>query len=367
MYAFNNINDKYFDKLLPNNRSLIDEIDEAIKRLSEKFTGLDSSDLKISDYNLRYFRGYLSNPGKTFDIYKFNLCWALSDIDKPLRDITFIDHGGGCGIQSLLARELGIGRIIYNDIYDVSGIDAERIAEKLGLRADDYHIGEMEDLVVFIQSEGISPDVFASRDVIEHIYDIEGFLGRLGKLSESPISVIMASGANEKNFLRAWKIARQQRVAEYKSRDKKWGHKDRDTLRPYIEIRREIIVEHFPKLEESEVGILAERTRGMAMGDIITTIEKYLSSSELPSRPSHKTNTCDPYTGNWLEHLMDSKQLREILKNNGFEATVLPVPYSIRTNDRLKRTIGGFINRLMAFLPGLSMKLASSFAIYARK
>ena len=52
----------------------------------------------------------------------------------------------------------------------------------------------------------------------------------------------------------------------------------------------------------------------------------------LPAAPVHPTNTCDPRTGNWAEHLMDLGTLRKKLAARGFESRILTGYYGSSTN-----------------------------------
>jgi hypothetical protein len=61
----------------------------------------------------------------------------------------------------------------------------------------------------------------------------------------------------------------------------------------------------------------------MAEEDIARAVAEYLASGEPPAAPRHWTNTCDPYTGNWAEHLMDLNALAQALGEAGFEAEVV--------------------------------------------
>jgi len=59
-------------------------------------------------------------------------------------------------------------------------------------------------------------------------------------------------------------------------------------------------------------------------------------NKEFPNPIEHPTNTCDPYTGNWIEHLMNPYHLQETLIFNGFNAEVLPI-YWGRGNNFSKK------------------------------
>jgi len=79
-----------------------------------------------------------------------------------------------------------------------------------------------------------------------------------------------------------------------------------------------------PDLSLEDIELLVTRTRGMRQDDIARTVSEFKDSGDVPNMPAHPTNTCDPYTGNWAEHLMDPFSLRSILRSEGFAVQVLP-------------------------------------------
>jgi len=68
---------------------------------------------------------------------------------------------------------LGIGNVIYVDIYDGSCNDVEILSNALGLPLDYIICGDVDDLISFVQDNQIIINLIASYDVLEHIYDVE--------------------------------------------------------------------------------------------------------------------------------------------------------------------------------------------------
>jgi 2-polyprenyl-3-methyl-5-hydroxy-6-metoxy-1,4-benzoquinol methylase len=351
---------------LPKNHELLNDINLAASRLCEKLKFLDINSLDISDYNKRYLNNYLRNIYSILQRYSYILAWSVAYSNIPLNEFVFLDYGGGSGILSLLAKELNLGTVIYNDIYDVSCKDVKIICDSIGNQIDYYILGDIDDVISFLRKNSISCNAIASNDVIEHIYDIEGFLKKLHVLSDESLNVVMTSGANIFNSMtRKSKMAKHIEI-EYKDREKKWGHKERDCLSAYFKVRKEIIRKYNRDLSDKEVVRLAMATRGKVEADIKKSIDDYLELGHFPEELNHPTNTCDPYTGNWAEKLMDPYSLKEILSNAGFNVKVLSGYYGHHKNI-IKRFLSVFLNLAIYIFKKQGIRIASFFTIYGRR
>jgi hypothetical protein len=151
----------------PEDRELLMVIDAASQRLFEELHGLDIDSLEISDYNKRYFGAKLASLSPILKKNSYILSWSLAEADVSLDEFVLLDYGGGSGTLSLLAKESGLGTVIYNDIYDVSCRDAKRIAGAIGDEADHYVHGDIDDVLDFLTANNINCDAVASVDVIE--------------------------------------------------------------------------------------------------------------------------------------------------------------------------------------------------------
>lgn len=353
----------------PNDEKLLMSINSASKRLFYKLDSLHVEALDISDYNKVYFSNKKSNLIDSIKLYSYILAWSIADSNVPLNKFVFLDYGGGSGILSLLAKELNIGTVIYNDIYDLSCRDAEIIGKSIGSQADYYIQGDIEDVINFLSAKSLSCNAIASYDVIEHIYDIEMFLEKLRYLSNNSLNICMSSGANIFNPLIRKLLMKKQIEVELKDREKYFGHKERDCIKAYFTARREIILEYLSKfnkkLPEAEVDKLTKTTRGMIESDIKICVEKYLKSGQFPKEPNHPTNTCDPYTGNWAEHLMDPHHLKEILSLYGFDVKILSGYYGDNKNI-IKKVICRSLNLAIYSSKSMGARIAPFITIYAK-
>ena len=351
---------------LPKDCELLMDINSAARRLFNKLKHLDIDSLDISDYNKRYLGNHLRNIHSTLQKYSYLLSWSVASANGPLSDFVFLDYGGGSGILSLLAKEFKMGTVIYNDIYDVSCKDSKTIGESIGNQADYYVHGDIDYVIRFLKTNSISCNAIASYDVIEHIYDIEGFLSKLHLLSDGALSVVMSSGANNLNPRIRKQLMKQHIQFEYNDREKKWGHKERDCLRAYLKVRKEMILKYAQNLTKNEVEHLARATRGMIESDIKKFVDEYLTKGRLPQEPIHPTNTCDPYTGNWQEHLMDPYHLKDILSRTGFKVEILSGYYG-QPKNVIKRSLGSFLNLGISIFKKQGIRIAPFFTIYGKR
>lgn len=335
----------YFPKraLLPADPSLLFRIEAAAERLAARAGALDISSLGISEYNQRYLSVLIRNLRGTLTLNSYLLALAYADAAKPLEETVFVDYGGGSGMLSLLAVELGVGTVVYNDIYDVSCQDAQKIALTLQRPAAAYVQGDIDELMQHLRSSSLLVDAMVSYDVIEHIYDLGDYFNKLPQLSDGSMRVVFASSANAHNPVIKRQRMKAQREIEHEDRQKEWGHKERDSLQSYLGIRRGIVSAKAPQLEHDEIEKLAHATRGLIKRDIEKVVDAYLATGTITYSPAHPSNTCDPFTGNWAEHLMDTGELTKMLSESGFEVSILPGFYD-SAGTSFKRSVKEMLN-----------------------
>ena len=361
---------KYFYKygFFPRNKNLLEKINSAATKLYTKLGNMNLSTLAISDYNKRYLGGYIKSSSVHAHLqrYAYILAWSTADIPVPLEEFVLIDYGGGCGLLSLLAKEVGIGTVIYNDIYDVSCKDAKVIGETINSTADYYIQGDIDELLAFVNGKSMPCIAISSHDVIEHVYDVEYFFARLSEVKSDSLRIVMSSGANEANPRLRRALMHAQIKAENQDREKERGHKERDSLKAFVSIRRDIIAQHAPHLSEKELTRLARATRGLMQQDILRLVDAYLEKGKEIPVPDHPTNTCDPLTGNWAERLMDTRYLKKNLGDKGFKVGILSGYYGSSSNV-IKRLAGFALNIIITNLKEKGLIFAPFYTIYAYK
>ncbi len=344
----------------------IDLINCAAAGLYNKLSNLNLLSLSISDYNKKYFGNYLKTLKATLQRYSYLLLLSIHNSAISAKDFVFLDYGAGSGILSLLAKELGIGTVIYNDIYDVSCRDAQVIAKAIGNEADYYIAGDIDQVIVTLQEQSLICNAIASYDVIEHIYNVDYFMQNIPSILKTQGKIVMETTANPINPLINWQRIKTQKQCEYEDRIAEYGHKEIDTLKSYFSSRKEIIAQYAENLQTSEIDLLAKKTRGLIKKDITIATDKYLATKELPKELNHPTNTCDPFTGNWAEHLIEPTYWEKMLSNLKFSATILGGYYSLE-HKGLKAIIKKLLNLLISLFQQKNIALSSSYIIYAIK
>ena len=150
---------------------------------------------KLSPFAAAYMKSKCRAARSNLQRDTFLLAAALSHARDPqtLRSMVLIDYAGGVGDLSLLAKELGIGTVIYNDISDELAKDARCLATAMNLVADHYVATDEIGLRTYLTSHDIVPDVLVSNDAIEHIYSIESFLDNIDQMSRGDFKLVLAT------------------------------------------------------------------------------------------------------------------------------------------------------------------------------
>ena len=321
-------------------------LDEGAARLFALVSTLDVNSSSLSPYSKRYFADYQKRLFYSLECGVYILATAAASADKPLNKITLLDHGAGLGMICLLARASGFGKVVYSDVYDVSCMDAEWIGSALNLKADAYLCGQTDEVYRQARTADLSPDVVTSRNVVEHVYDLDDFFVQTAQNPAREMSLVVATTANPANFLVDQYTKRIQRRAELHGTSGKWA-KERDVALPFFAVRERVIREAYPSLSADDARSLAKGTRGMWKPDVLKAVSEFNSTGVMPSPPTHPTNTCDPLTGNRTEHLLAAEEYLTIARKAGWEGQVYAGFYNTRYSRPLFNLLARFANALI--------------------
>jgi ribosomal protein S18 len=310
------------------------DLKEAAQIVKHKISHLDIENLAISNYNKGYLKRYQQNIDFYLDAYCQLLSRAISKLDKPINQSIILDYGGGSGILSLLAVTLGFKKVIYNDLYEVSVDDFKTTSQQLEIDIYQYITGDIGEVIELLKNSNDAPDLICSFDVLEHIYDLKEWFKQLKGFNHT-FYLFFKTSANGYNPIIKKRLQKMQFDAEYhsKSVDKDW--KEIDLHKSFLEERKKIIAKHFTQLSQEEIINLATQTRGLRENDINKEISYFISSGKMRYKMIHPTNTCDPYTGNWVEKIIDVKKLCSYINTLGFHCHISNSYYSYSNNKWL--------------------------------
>jgi hypothetical protein len=118
-------------------------------------------------------------------------------------------------------------------------------------------------------------------------------------------------------------------------------------------------------LTPHKINMLASRTQGLAGKELEEAIETYRRTGKLPDPSAHNSNTCDPVTGVWAEHLLSREQYRDIIRTEYFDVQFLPGFWDTHYSSRLKNIAAKLANRLIASNSEKGMRLAPFIYVIA--
>ena len=229
--------------------------------------------------------------------------------------ITLVDYGSGNGLLGLFAKFCGFKKVILIDIDAKFIIASQQLSAQLNIPIDGYITGGIDALQLYCKSE--IPDAITGTDVIEHIYDLEGFLSGLQQINSSIVSVF-TTASNPVNFFKVRALKKIQ------MKDELVGGGPSDhilfgevALEPFLKIRQQIISKKYNSLPDTELFALSKATRGMIEADIIKAAEQYHISKKLPA-PAADSNTCNPLNGSWTERILSLDAYISLYSTVGF-------------------------------------------------
>jgi len=95
-------------------------------------------------------------------------------------------------------------------------------------------------------------------------------------------------------------------------------------------------------LNEAQIEKLARQTRGLNRPDIEKAVDGFIRLKKEIRPNCGPSNTCDPLTGNWSEHLIGHCYLRKTVRKSGFaKAEILGSLYSFSENKRVNQIKSG--------------------------
>ena len=313
-----------------------------IESFIRKFQSIQIEELQIDSYPSSYLREYLNQPTYHLNIYAEVL--QLSVAEKNVEELCLLDFGTGNGLLACFAKYCGVEKVIGVD-YTKSFIDA---AQKLSIALKlDIEFIETDENNFYELLNTNKPNVIIGTDVIEHIYSLDTFIKNCKLLNPSVQMVFTTASVNE-NYFKAQNLRKLQLQDEFVSSNKNQSNYLYAGL-SFLEIRKKIIQESFPKLNKTEISLLATKTRGLKKDDIELVVKNYLNKNQLPEILNHPTNTCDPITGSWTERLLSIKEYKALFDKENFSIEIKKGFYN-QWQKGIKNLVAKILNRCILIL-----------------
>jgi len=272
--------------------------------LYQKLAVLNITDTDIDEFGKYYFNNHHAGSRLFFSVQSSAhiIYHSVKKSNKPIPDITFIDYGAGLGTLFLLAGLVGFKEVYFNDYFPQWSGYARIICTKLEIKITGFINGDIDAVIEYGKKNNVYFDIVASRNVVEHIYDLRSFYS---KLYQSGLTTICyaTTTANYHNIA--------MRLKHY------WYHKKTEKS-IFKKQREDHIKESIPGIDPKELGELVKLTRGRAFADFQDTVDLYLAKKNILPVEFLGTNTCDCKTGVWAEHLITKENYFDIIQNTGF-------------------------------------------------
>ena len=314
--------------------SFTDELGEHINRQAEylygKLKNIDVYSLKMPYHCQEYFIGshssrlFFSIQTSAHIIYR-----SIKLLNKKPGDIVFLDYGAGVGTLFLLAKLTGCKKVIYSDHLDDWRKSAEIIANATGIEINSYLVNDYRECLEELKRQEIHCDIIASRNVVEHIYNLSDFFKAVHDYQPAAL-IFSSTTANIKN---------PGSVLRHRMIHKRWE-------KEYLPLRRKIIAEIAPNLNESEYNILAEKTRGLAMQDLKAAVENFIKDKSIPDPSKFRTNTCQPENGLWAENLLSFEEYIKYINPAIYKISFQPGFWDTHYSKTWKNIVGKTFNTI---------------------
>jgi 2-polyprenyl-3-methyl-5-hydroxy-6-metoxy-1,4-benzoquinol methylase len=332
--------------------SLSKLIDEKAGILYQKIADLPLAEMNLPANPLRYYREF-HHQRMFFSVQTAAelLYRSIKLKGKQVEDLVIMDYGAGVGSLFLLAKMIGCKTVVYNDILD-DMTEAARITSRfLNIPIDLFIANDHKGTIKTLKENGVSCDIILSRNVVEHIYDLDDFYKDMAE-GQPDALIYFSTTANFQNPGMLWYHKRIHRQYELKYEPK----------------RRTIIKEKVPAITDADLAKAASATRGLALNDLDEALGHYKQNGMLPDPDKHYTNTCDPENGLWAEHIIPVRDYKNIIESKGYKLTVLPAFWDTHYSSFVKNVFAKMMNSLTKILgPKGGLRITAFIYIIAEK
>lgn len=335
---------------------------EVSRQLEQDIIHLDFESLNLHERVKSYFRFDLGKIKYVSECNAFILFHILNDSLINIQDHIIIDHGAGIGFFSFLVKRIG-AKCISHDISEEYLEGIKILAKELNAEPDYYILGDTDILVEYCNSNRIKPTGLGSRNVIEHLPDYAQFFKQLSVLKSDKFNSVITTSANIHNPIVKQIHRKIHSKYETLGSNMDMDNPTLDTANCGMKLRSEIIKNQFPELDQKLIEKLAKRNRGFVKAQIIERTQAYIQTGLLPVLSQDSTNTCDPFTGAWVERLVSVNEYERAAQNAQFKFSIIAGFYNTQYHSKFKNIIAIILNKILKLNPPFKLQLSPFLAM----
>ncbi len=295
---------------------------------------LDSNKIKIDKEFLDYFKKcHLERPIFTLETSAVLLYNALKATKLPLDQIKILDYGAGVSTVYILAKKIGIKKVYYNDLMPNFIKLARQIDAIFDVKMDDYILGDSQACFKTASDLGYQINLVVSRNVIEHIYNLNTFFNNIYTFYPKAI-VYNSTTANWNNPL-----THIQHV---------WIHYS--TWPFYKKFKINFVLNNYNlnEKQKQKLNFFIENTKAIGGEDFKKEIDFFLKNGLKRSYKKNYTNFCG-VEGSWQENLISYSNIKRIHTSYIFE--IIPGFWDTNYSFKLLNIMTSILNQLIKILP----------------
>ncbi|MFP5042842.1 hypothetical protein [Parasediminibacterium sp. JCM 36343] len=337
------------DRFVPHTDNLGQLLQAKAEQLFTLMKNIDVERLGLSEHGNIYFLG--SHFKRMFFSIQTSAHLLYNSIQlskKDVKDIVIMDYGAGIGSLYILAKMIGCKQVIYNDILEEWKQNALLIANAIHIDVDDYIVGNIDDTLKILEQKGVKCDIITSRNVVEHIYRLADFYKIIAQYQ--PQAIVYSSTTASFNN----PATNIQHVLHHRKIEK-----------IYVAQRIKFIEEHFPKLTDNTIKLLAKKTRGYEKNDLLYAVNQFNKDGSIPAKGYYYTNTCYMEYGVWAENLLPFLIHKQMAQSAGMGLMIKPGFWDTHYTKPWKNKMGSFFNAFISVNPSIGFLVAPFIYIIA--
>jgi SAM-dependent methyltransferase len=318
---------------------------------------LGTADLQVDPWLYRYC-GSIGDPRGAARYIRFHadlLELAGAGGGRPL----IIDAGCGFGFTMIAHVLLGAREVrgIELNAKMVASVEAylPLVPEEVSSRID-----VIQGSVAAMPYEDGAADIVLSLEAISHYLDVDAFIDQAYRVLRPGGLLIIADGNNALNPIVRRRTHQIWEAVESGPADQTiHGHVLGE---PYVQVRLQVLDDHFPAVDAGNRGEIARRTAGFTEAQVIAAARDYVASGALPNTVYRRGQLATAPDGTAMERLFSPPELARRLRRRGFAARAYGYWGGANGAPALRA-----VNRILTGLSSVTMPTAPSFRVVGHK